>query len=544
MTKDEYNRPAQGADNWNVPLNENFADLGVEVAQEVATWSDLPATTDVTQSSDGQWPVYRVAADEVFVRVTDSAEEIVGGLGSADHPLPESHHEAINTDEARFTERPVRTTSDYVLSGDGTRSSPWAVDRDNLIPTEGREVFFDEGQYLLDSLVYPDLDYDEEAFTLSGSGPRVTRIFSDGTDGNMLDLAPAVSASNMGTIKDMTVWGRQPDGTTRNSGHIIYNDGTIFDMNYRNLYLRYTPGDAIRHETSSSGVRVINNWLETSTHGLYLAGGSRQKVRGNHYAGNSIGIELDGPTRANVADETFNNHDNAVILKNVSQSTFENIVSNRTTGADPIYAFEEQSTCEDNSGSVKVYDTIAGMLVGGDDGEWTIRAENSNRQAVQVAGDGNTVEVKATDWDQNGSDYPAVIVSGANNSVAVTSASQPNRDTYNLIRVTGDFNHITELSANAGTAWTLEVQSSASMTVIEDIDLGPNGNISVTDNGSRTVFGGRGYTSSASPGSGSSQWDGYEDVVYRQNWVVEDRRVSAPYDYYRADSAGNWVQIG
>lgn len=99
MTDDHYNQPAQGTENWDEPLNENFADLGVEVANEVATWNDLPATTDVTQSSDGQWPVYRVDADDVFVRVTDSAKEIVGGLGSADHPLPESHHESLQTEQ-------------------------------------------------------------------------------------------------------------------------------------------------------------------------------------------------------------------------------------------------------------------------------------------------------------------------------------------------------------------------------------------------------------------------------------------------------------
>ncbi len=109
MTDDHYNRPQRGADDWDEPLNENFADLGVEVANEVATWSDLPATSEVTQSSDGQWPVYRVEADDVFVRVTDSAQEIVGGLGSADHPLPESHHEAINTEETRIGPNGERT---------------------------------------------------------------------------------------------------------------------------------------------------------------------------------------------------------------------------------------------------------------------------------------------------------------------------------------------------------------------------------------------------------------------------------------------------
>lgn len=100
MTDDHYNTPEKGTEDWHAPLNENFADLGIEVATEVQTWSDLPATDKVTRSSDGQWPVYRIAEDSVYVRVTDNSKEIVGGIGSTGHPLPESHHETINTNNA------------------------------------------------------------------------------------------------------------------------------------------------------------------------------------------------------------------------------------------------------------------------------------------------------------------------------------------------------------------------------------------------------------------------------------------------------------
>lgn|GEM_PF-4323535 len=107
-----YNQPEAGDENWNVPLNENFADLGVEVQAEVETWSDLPEPGSTERSSNGQWPLYRVAADAVFVRVTDDSREIVGGLGSSSHPLP-----AVNA-------RAVRATQATVTHGRGFLSLP------------------------------------------------------------------------------------------------------------------------------------------------------------------------------------------------------------------------------------------------------------------------------------------------------------------------------------------------------------------------------------------------------------------------------------
>ncbi|MBB6646611.1 hypothetical protein [Halobellus ruber] len=95
-----FNQPSEGTDNWHAPLNENFNDLGIEVINEVPTWSDLPATGEVSKSTSGQWPVYRVGADNVFVRVTDSAQEIVGGLGSANRPVPEQHVEKLSVNDA------------------------------------------------------------------------------------------------------------------------------------------------------------------------------------------------------------------------------------------------------------------------------------------------------------------------------------------------------------------------------------------------------------------------------------------------------------
>lgn len=93
---DRYNQPDDGVTNWSDPVNENFADLGVEVADEVATWDDLPTATGKT-SSNGNPKVYRVAADDVFVADGGSSWNIVGGNGSDAHPLPSIHTAELNT---------------------------------------------------------------------------------------------------------------------------------------------------------------------------------------------------------------------------------------------------------------------------------------------------------------------------------------------------------------------------------------------------------------------------------------------------------------
>lgn len=104
---DRYNSPDKGTRDWHRPLNENFSDLGIEVQNEVPTWSDLPSPTGET-SSNGQPRVYRVDADNIFVKDTGIGWSIIGGRGSSDHPLP-----SVHTERAQYTERLTPDYSDH-----------------------------------------------------------------------------------------------------------------------------------------------------------------------------------------------------------------------------------------------------------------------------------------------------------------------------------------------------------------------------------------------------------------------------------------------
>lgn len=94
---DRFNQPTEGASDWHLPTNQNFADLGIEVADVVETWDDLPQPSGRT-SSNGNPNVYRVSADRLFVADTGDSWTIIGGLGSESNPLPSVNTERLEAD--------------------------------------------------------------------------------------------------------------------------------------------------------------------------------------------------------------------------------------------------------------------------------------------------------------------------------------------------------------------------------------------------------------------------------------------------------------
>jgi hypothetical protein len=100
MGKDKYNQPAEGTANWDVPLNENFEDLGVEITGEVATFGDLPAPDPDHESSNGECRKMLVRDSRVVYRDAGSAWEAVAGLGSSSGRVPGTvYHTAHDTEQ-------------------------------------------------------------------------------------------------------------------------------------------------------------------------------------------------------------------------------------------------------------------------------------------------------------------------------------------------------------------------------------------------------------------------------------------------------------
>ncbi|WP_049979355.1 WD40/YVTN/BNR-like repeat-containing protein [Halolamina rubra] len=278
MTDEHYNQPAQGTENWDDPLNENFSDLGVEVANEVATWSDLPATTEVSQSSDGQWPVYRVEADDVFVRVTDSAQEIVGGLGSTDHKLPEQHVEKLSADE---TQSATPVEPDYEQGSRHTQLGAHANPVSPNIHYHGAQsrgnfrVRFQNGDTLVANqanspfTVYRSTDRGD-TWTQKGdlnSRPNDALVeLSTGTLIAVLDDQTVQRSTDGGSTWTQVDTLNQSDGQVRPNGITETPNGTVLYGEYGN-----TSGDTYRIRRSADDGQT---W--TTVRSESISGGSAQ----------------------------------------------------------------------------------------------------------------------------------------------------------------------------------------------------------------------------------------------------------------------------
>lgn len=75
-----YNQPKLGAENWHVPLNENFDDLAIDVIGQVDTFSGLPNPTGET-SNNGSLRMFFVHDEDVLYADTGSSWKPVAGAG-------------------------------------------------------------------------------------------------------------------------------------------------------------------------------------------------------------------------------------------------------------------------------------------------------------------------------------------------------------------------------------------------------------------------------------------------------------------------------
>ena len=100
MSKDKYNQPERGDEEWDIPLNENFRDLGIEVISEVESIEDLPAPNFDYTSSNGETRKYLVRESQVVYRDAGDRWQPVAGIGSSDNPVSETvYHESHSTEE-------------------------------------------------------------------------------------------------------------------------------------------------------------------------------------------------------------------------------------------------------------------------------------------------------------------------------------------------------------------------------------------------------------------------------------------------------------
>jgi len=138
-----------------------------------------------------------------------------------------------------------------------------------------------------------------------------------------------------------------------------------------------------------------------------------------------------------------------------------------------------------------------------------------------------------------GNDYSGVHCNGYNNCRVVNVHVIESDDQG--IRLRGNNNYAEGVVIDTTNIDGLDVTLSNSTDAIV---IGQFENI-FWDDHIRCVVNGR-SRQDATPGSGATEddWGGNEGQAEALGVVVEDASVAAPYDLYKVDSGGNWIQIG
>jgi hypothetical protein len=167
----------------------------------------------------------------------------------------------------------------------------------------------------------------------------------------------------------------------------------------------------------------------------------------------------------------------------------------------------------------------------------------------QNSGDNFGIELGGTGWKTLAYNHvgPSPQIPSTDGPVIGYSVSGSNITGYGLsedscsdgIRVRDDVTNV-ELSGSFPDGILFNADVTTPGAVIVDGHVGSIDE-SVTGWGAGQVINGRSWVNTT-PGTGSI-WDEYADKAYRLGVTIEDRSVPAPYDQYKADSAGNWVQI-
>ncbi len=236
---------------------------------------------------------------------------------------------------------------DNVVGGDGSATDPFVVD--NSIWDGGGHYHFpaakERNHYETTGLKTPtDIDWNETNVCITGSGVRLTQLsLADGANDNVINVnIPPNESGNFGKIAKMAVYGNRANNT---AGNGIQWSGRVIDPILDQIIVRYCTDTAIRGAGSVSGLRLSNFWAENSEKGVYLNGGSRQKVWCGHVIGNDDnGFTTEGD-RGNYSSLTiYDNGNFGLVLAGANRNLFTNVLVTDNEN-DDIYIGEN---CTDN----------------------------------------------------------------------------------------------------------------------------------------------------------------------------------------------------
>lgn len=416
--------------------------------------------------------------------------------------------------------------------GSGTPDDPWRLS--DIIVDDAGPVVFDAGTFLGDEIrTPPDLDYERWSVWFQGAGTRTTSVQKLPEDGHLLSFE-ADDAGNFGGARGMGIYGTYPDESLRSEGNLIHSTGDIIDLIFRDLIVRYGWGDGIHIESSSSGTRIHNCWIENSAGwAVYLGGGTRAKLSNLHIITCFDGGIYVGNSNAQVSNVSLYN-----VLPGLVMDCSNTQVSNvQVTGADfdGVAVDETENSAGNAYSNVNIADVTTGVVLRGTDSHVTNSiVRETAEEALWLAGDGTSAQgVSVKNFSRDGG--AAVKISGDQCRVSGLTVRQEAEgyDSDVLARITGDRAHLADVSAEPGQDIRID---DATETVISGVSgLRTN---DIVDDGDRTLINGTG-TNDGDPGE-RGEWKGHADYAHAMDATIWDTSTT-PWTAYRADGQGNWV---
>lgn len=245
---DRFNQPREGATDWHVPVNENFADLGVEVPDVVPTWDDLPDPSGAT-SSTGNPKLYRVEEPPLVVADTGQEWTVLGGTGGTEHPLPGVATESLSTGtigEGVFLVGPGDADLDEKLAAAGDR---------------GGLVFLQPGVHA--DHTYPVTVPNGVTLVGAGMGARSPQADSAAT---VLDAGGGEAlrlGSDAGLVQGFAVRDLRVRGTVRTQPGEYVRDFTIERVAIRDADMDVGSGRGLAIRTAGPGRSAFRYHLDT-----------------------------------------------------------------------------------------------------------------------------------------------------------------------------------------------------------------------------------------------------------------------------------------
>lgn len=427
----------------------------------------------------------------------------------------------------------VQFASQHANSGSGTPADPWVLDAD-VVPEKGT-VYFEPGNYTASGLsTVPDVDYEQTAVYLEGAGVRTTTLTDDATDGSLISFR-SDSSGNFGGVSDMSVLGHFPDKNKRSKGNLIHGTGKIIDTLYENLIVRYSWGDGLRLDSSTSGTRLRNSWIENNFGwNVYLGGGTRLKLSNLHIvSGKKGGIYL-RPSYSQVSNVSIVNCSPGLELNGANNTVSNVYVTKSVEGS----AIRERDVTGNVVGNAAIKKSAVGITTNGVRSRYTnVGVFNAKREAVRLNGTGVSMTgLTVSGFGRGGSGAPAIDCSGTDCRLMGVSLAQPDGKAV-AARISGSHNTLSNVVCHGAKPWRLIVDNAVE-TVLDSVRGITFG--SLQDGGQRTLLNRQG-TNAGDPRS-AGEWNGHGKYANAMGATVWNTNTS-PWTPFRADGGGNWMRM-